>query len=255
MAPEWRRVVQQQQQDDGHETSRGRFQPSRLALARQGLYPQSGTRNPGHAYKGDLHSATYQLQFRDLADERNCALWLKRIPHSCTASDLFDRINVGAVSILHFYNPDEQHSHKAAKLVFMNPGSAAAFREQCRSGEIDINGFEIHAWYNRDGYIQHPAPSHSRVLHVNGPIEMMNFPYWDRYFQQWCVLEWDGYKTVWEDDNRRTMEFRFSRIEGQSQTCLQAIMADETFNEATLWVYYGADPCDPEAVMSETSRQ
>lgn len=74
-----------------------------------------------------MGSANYQLQQNNLEDELNCALWLKNISDDCTPADIFSRINVGAVSILHIYPSTDDHTQKAAKLVFMKATSAVAF--------------------------------------------------------------------------------------------------------------------------------
>lgn len=127
--------------------------------------------------------------------------------------------------------------------------SIANFVVECQSDEgMIINNVKLYAWYNRDGYVDHPQPSHSRVLHVQGPKNIMNIDYWCKYFRRWCIFELDGHKIIHEskEEKKRTMEFRFSRIDGQAQTCMQAIQADSSF-EGEVWVYYGADPCDPEA--------
>jgi hypothetical protein len=223
------------------------FKPTRLALAQQGILEGPVDRNPGFGYKGDMSSQGYQLQAADLLDSENCALWLKNMTLQTSEGEIFDKITTGAVSILHFYEPTEEHGSKAAKLVFMNPRGATRFLRECRGNlGVWIRGRRLYCWYNRDGYRQHPQPSQSRVIHVNGPKDIMTFEHWDSYFRQWCVLQWDGHDIIFEDEDRRIMEFRFSRIDGQAQTCLQAIDADESIDKTVTWAYYGHDPCDVE---------
>jgi hypothetical protein len=94
-----------------------------------------------------------------------------------------------------------------------------------------------------------PQPSQSRVLRVNAPKEIMKFEHWNAYFRQWSVLQWDGHDIIFEDENRRIMEFRFLRIDGQAQMCLQAIDADETIDKTTTWAYYGHDPYNVENAL------
>jgi hypothetical protein len=225
--------------------SRG-FRPSRLALLNRGALPANTVRNRGHAYQGDMSSTAYQLQAADLPNEENCSLWLKNIGLRVTEKDIFDQIHTGAVSILHIYDATDDHDTKAAKLVFMEPEAAAAFRELCTGTPegIRIRGKRLHAYYNRDCYRRHTQPSQSRVLHVNGPKEIMSFERWNQYFSVYSVINWDGANIVFEDDTRRIIAFRFSRIDGQAQTCLQALMADESL-QRQVWAYYGRDPCAP----------
>jgi hypothetical protein len=71
---------------------------------------------------------------------------------------------------------------------------------------------------------------------------MMNKKFWDEYFADYSVVDWDriNYPACDEPD-RATMEFRFARIDGQAQTCYQAVMADPTMDEVE--IYYREDPC------------
>jgi hypothetical protein len=225
------------------------FQPSRIKLQQLLSLTMEEDRNPGYAYKGSRNSKAFALQEAWLEDIRNCALWIKNLSLSCSVSDIFSKITVGAVSVLHIYGKNNEHSGQAAKLVFMKPESAAAFMTQCNTGEgIFIGGKKVVSRYNRDGCHRHPQPSHSRVLHIQGPNEIMNFEFWDVYFNIYCVFEIDGYKTILESEreSRRTMEFRFARIDGQAQTCMQAILSDPKLAE-DVHVYYAHDPCDPQS--------
>jgi hypothetical protein len=43
----------------------------------------------------------------------------KNMSLQTSEGEVFDKIRTGAVSILHFYEPTEEHGSKAAKLVFM----------------------------------------------------------------------------------------------------------------------------------------
>jgi hypothetical protein len=56
-------------------------------------------------------------------------------------------------------------------------------------------------------------------------------------------LNWDGHKTIFEDGTRRCVQFGFSRIDGQFQIYLQAIITEEAFGD-DLWMFYGHGPYD-----------
>lgn len=71
---------------------------------------------------------------------------------------------------------------------------------------------------------------------------MMNRDFWVKYFADYSIIDWDriNYPACDEPD-RATMEFRFSRIDGQAETCYQAVTADPEMHDFD--IYYGEDPC------------
>ncbi|KUJ16778.1 uncharacterized protein LY89DRAFT_548638, partial [Mollisia scopiformis] len=83
----------------------------------------------------------------------------------------------------------------------------------------------------------------SRVLFVEGPEQMMTVDFWFQYFRQVSVFQWDR---VLEHPpvrpGRKCLEFRFARINGQAQTCLQQIQRQEEF-VGLVGAWYGLDPC------------
>ncbi|KAF4631440.1 hypothetical protein G7Y89_g6686 [Cudoniella acicularis] len=219
------------------------FKPTHLALANRGLVSPFRHGNlilHGTKYQGDVNSKSYRSQRYQMLDEENCSLWITGIPPSITYTDMFSVITTGAVFALYLIPPNEDHPLQGAKLVFMNPEAAAAFM----ASDITLNGKPIWKRYNRNGTPRN-TNTYSRVLMIEGPAQIMRLQYWMSYFQQYClfsletVLAFPGpiLGTV-------KMEFRFARVDGQAQCCLQAILADPSL-KGVVKVYYGKDPCDP----------
>jgi hypothetical protein len=221
------------------------FQPNRMVLEKRGLLGRKQFDNPKKIrYKGDLESRSFMRQIDELPDDKNCALWIKNLAPSATISEVFEKITVGAVYALYVHDTDEKNNMKAIKLVFMKPGAAAAFLQLGRGTGVWIRGKKLEVMPNRHGYLENTT-NQSRVLLVEGPTEIMTFPFWDEYFRQKAELQWDGYRTICTTGKRTTMEFRFARVDGQSQTCLQAILAEPKWKDGTVAAVYGPDPCDP----------
>jgi hypothetical protein len=221
------------------------FQPNRMVLEKRGLLGRKQFDNPKKIrYKGDLESRSFMRQIDELPDHKNCALWIKNLAPSATISEIFEKITVGAVYALYVHDTDEKNNMKAIKLVFMKPGAAAAFLQLGRGTGVWIRGKKLEVKPNRHGYLENTT-NQSRVLLVEGPTEIMTFPFWDEYFRQKAELQWDGHRTICTTGKRTTMEFRFARVDGQSQTCLQAILAEPKWKDGTVAAVYGPDPCDP----------
>ncbi|KAF4631439.1 hypothetical protein G7Y89_g6689 [Cudoniella acicularis] len=149
-------------------------------------------RVPGQTnYGGDTNSEYYRAHTQGLDDSLNCSLWICGIPTTVTISQLFDLINTGAVSSLNLKGPDANHNLRAADLVFREPESAAAFIQQIAAG-LSIGGLTLYARYNRNGIQRHTGPQ-SRVIFVEGPVEMMTFDRWKVYFDGFCGYQLDRY--------------------------------------------------------------
>ncbi|KAF8863123.1 hypothetical protein BDZ45DRAFT_584314 [Acephala macrosclerotiorum] len=196
----------------------------------------------GH-YQGNRNSNANRHQITNLADDLNCALFLRNIPMSASLSGVFDMVDTGAVYALHIMPPNGQYHTCAAKLTFMTPDGAAMFLAKARQG-IRLEGYLLDARYNnREGYLCNTTAL-SRVLHVEGPETIMKVDYWFRYFRQVCVFQWDRVvELACPRPGRKCLEFRFARINGQAQTCLQEIQQQEEF-AGLVDAGYGFDPCD-----------
>ncbi|KAL3418289.1 hypothetical protein PVAG01_10005 [Phlyctema vagabunda] len=230
----------------GPATSRADFRRSRMALLAEGRtldFPRASNTK----YLGDVTSRSYRSQVTGLPDHLNCALWITGIPAEADYSDVFAVINTGAVFCLHLNDPTDQHSTKAAKLVFKKPEEAARFLYQTRSqAGVSVMGSRIRAIYNRHGHQQQEAYANkTRVLVIAGPVATMSMSFWIDFFKFCTVCQFESALELPSPNPRkRIMQFRFARIDGQAESCYEAIMRDDLCPHIYL-TRYGYDPCDP----------
>ena len=221
------------------------FRPNNMVLERLGVPVTPSSRGlPGSNYLGRRHSPSGAREVEGLLDWENCALFLTKILVEVTLHEIFSVITTGAVFCLHINPPSGIHTTKAAKLAFMNPEGAAAFLDQIRSPEgVVLHGNRIQGRYNRNGYARNENIWQSRVLELIGPTPMMTLAYWTSHFAMFSEFELETYRLLPTNvDGVRIMEFRFARIDGQAQTCLQCIRTDPSL-KGVVQVRYGNDPC------------
>ena len=200
-------------------------------------------------YLGNVNTRGFKSQIRNLPGRYNCALWITNIPIEADYTDVLNAIHEGAVASLHLNSPNEEFHNQAAKLVFKEPESAAAFLRRSRDREgIQIKHMRIRATYNRFGYTRHTKPWQSRVIHIEVPVtkEFVNIWNWVKYFNKLCVHHGTARYVDIGNPERVVIEFQFARIQGQAQCCLLAIEKEPVF-KGLVKVTYGPDPCDPEA--------
>jgi hypothetical protein len=71
----------------------------------------------------------------------------------------------------------------------------------------------------------------------------MTLEYWTSYFANFSEFELDAYRLIPTNVQGFTiLEFRFARIDGQAQTCLQCIRTDPSL-AGVIVARYGTDPC------------
>ncbi|TVY25367.1 hypothetical protein LHYA1_G006582 [Lachnellula hyalina] len=214
------------------------FRPTKMALAQQGLLESSahGSDNSKTRYHGD--SISYVGQLSDLPNDKNCALFITNIPQIVSHSDIFDKIDVGAVFALHISPAGGTHITKAAKLVFMGPEAAHLMMEKT----IWMRGKRLRLTYNRHGYPRNDR-HYSRVVIVEGPERVMELATWERYFRNYSDLVYDRVLDVeCATSSHKAYAFHFSRVDGQAETCFRAIKSEPSF-QGYITVRYGQDPC------------
>lgn len=223
------------------------FRPNNMVLEKRGhLDAQSAQRHTSGNYLGSRSSSSNAREVLGLPDHENCALFLTHIPVEATLHELFSTIKTGAVFCLHINPPTSVHQTKAAKLAFMIPQAAAAFLAQINSiNGVVLHGHRIRGRFNRNGYVRNEKTYQSRVLSLEGPTPMMILGYWTSRFAEFSEFELECYRLYpSRSAGLRKMEFRFARIDGQAQTCLQTIVHDPTLT-GVVYVKYGIDPCEP----------
>lgn len=221
------------------------FRPNNMVLERIGLPlippPQGLT---GSNYLGRRHTPLNAREVEGLLDFENCALFLTKIPVKVTLLELFSVITTGAVFCLHINPASGIHTTMAAKLAFMTPEAAAAFLRQIQSPRgVILHGQRVQGRYNRNGYVRNENIWQSRVLEVVGPTHMMTLEYWTSHFSKFSEFELEAYRLAPTNVGGVSfMQFRFARIDGQAQTCLQCIRTDPSLF-GIVQARYGADPC------------
>jgi hypothetical protein len=198
----------------------------------------------GEKYLGDKNSSSYKEHRGDLPDLENCALYLSKIPLTMTETKIFDLIDCGAVYTLYLKEPDAKHSLKAADLVFMAPESAAIFYAKLTNGDILMDNQKVRVKYNKFGLTQKDRRQ-SRVIFIQGPEEIMTIEFWEKYMKNISVFVWERVIESAPVNSGKLMQFRYSRIVGQAQPCLQALLRDRNMMELGVIAGYMADPCGP----------
>lgn len=221
-----------------------RFKPSHMVQEKKNMIKRES--EEGAKYLGDTSSRSYAAQIPDLEDAVNCAVWVTNLPRHVSVTDFLKVVRTGAVFAVHINQANAIHQYSAAKLVFMESSAAAAFHTLANSLEgLYVNDSKIRVTYNRNGYRDNEHPERTRVLRIRGPTHLMDMDVWKRYFDS-CVdyqLEVVRQRPVKEYE-MLDMEFRFARVDGQSQSVYQAIKKEPKFR-GVYQVWYGPDPCNP----------
>lgn len=169
-------------------------------------------RNSGQAYKGDTSSKSYiNHQGQKLADDENCSTWCINIPVQVSEREILGKIKCGAVFCVYINKESATHRTKAAKVVFMTPQGARYFVQQSNLGQFFLGGRRIGVIYNREGHKEYKHQSHSRVLAISGPDQLMTLEFWSGYFEEICVHTLEFHQVVCAQGGRTTMEFGFIR--------------------------------------------
>ena len=207
---------------------------------------QRGSNCKGTPY---LNSAQTQSS-GNISNENNCALFITGIPVAIPFSEIFDEITDGAVRALSV-KPPGTFNTSAAKLVFFSPQGAQSFFSRAHAGTgISLRESTLNVTYNRGGYLQYcPDNIAIRVLFLEGPSNIMTWQYWKPFFDQACSYQLDRWiMHPCSNPNRRGMEVRFVRVDGQAQACFQIIVKDKTNKDwIDILVGYGLDPCESAA--------
>ena len=76
---------------------------------------------------------------------------------------------------------------------------------------------------NRHGQLPYHG-SHTRVILIEGPDEVMTIPAWASYLQRFSIFQLEHARKVECFKLGRTMiELRFARIDGQAEACFLAL--------------------------------
>jgi hypothetical protein len=217
-----------------------------MAYRRQILGPNC-SREVG--YKGNKNGKSFLRQDANLPNEKNCALWIMRIPEPVNIPAFVAAMSFGKIHAISFHEPDEQHPTFGAKVVLFEPASAANALAVAHGSGIYVDGRRLSIHYNRQRCPRNTGPQ-SRVLCVSGPRDLMHVNSWLYFFSSFCIFQTSATCT-WPEDRvtgRVTCEFHFLRVDGQSQMCYKGIMENKFLgklvNDKHMFVWYGRDPCE-----------
>lgn len=125
---------------------------------------------------------------------------------------LFDQIHDGTVMVLSINKADATHPMAAATLTFTTPESARQFFNRSHGAGIWVKDQKLFIRYNIRGIERHIA-SQTRVLAIEGPVEIMTPKYWTRFFGFRCDFTRDRIiQHHCPDQSRGRMEVRFMRL-------------------------------------------
>ena len=195
-------------------------------------------------YQGSHTSKASRDEVPGLPDFLNTVLHVTNIPTTVDSSDLFNIIKCGKVISLHMIPPNGAYTTQAAKIVFNQPYESKAFFDLVKAG-VFMGGHRLRIFYNRHALRGGRYNSKSRVVIIEGPDELMTLDFWDGYFRQFCLFDYDYVGDLeCRFARRKKMEFRFVRIDGQAEPIHDAIWKNKAFRYI-FTVGYGRDPCDP----------
>lgn len=110
-----------------------------------------------------------------------------------------------------------------------------------------IHNQKLKVYYNEYGTERFMNTQQTRVIDIEGPEESgrMSFEFWDKYFASVCLYDYECVRYLQPECNSNLrMEFRFSRIDGQAETLMQAIRKTAAFDNI-IKARYGRDPSSP----------
>jgi len=215
------------------------FRPSDMAIAQSGLADLLHSGSPGGMrYSDTFVTRSFRDEVRGLDDSDNTALFVTCIPPFITAAYILDKITTGPTAIIPL---------QAATIVFNKTAAAKRLFDRIESGEgVSMGGRRLKVVYSKYGFRGNRFDHMSRVIEIEGPEELMTVDFWKTWFETLCYVECESIRFMEMDrppPGRKSMEFRFVRIDGQAQPLLQAIKKTSEF-DGVIKARYGLDPCD-----------
>ena len=199
-----------------------------------------------------------------MPESESTALWITNLPPDCDHRALLTAVRRCGKIFACVVNPPtagaggaQQHMTAAAKLVFFDRPGADSLLLQSHRGEFKVGGFVPRVRLNRiRSAAREPGP-HSRVLHIEGPVAVVNIANLLRFFSDRFSFEIEDIVTLNVADAsppRVRQEWRFGSFRCQAEAARQSIhrekeRIDLPEHEKALWdqvnVHFGVDPCAP----------
>jgi hypothetical protein len=199
-------------------------------------------------YRGEINQFT--IDNARCPPEQNCALHITDIDPEATLQEIFGVILEGKVFSFHKKNTiPGKFDTCAATLVFMERQPAELFlARSCEYPGINIRGSQIRAIWNREPVGPRPGSEQrqSRVLLITGPQHEFTGEGLERFFHSRLDFNLVDRREWLEAGGQRTVEFHFSRIQGQSRLAFKCfcVELDEQGAKDKFSIRYGVDPCD-----------
>ncbi|RYP42996.1 hypothetical protein DL770_011893 [Monosporascus sp. CRB-9-2] len=208
-------------------------------------------------YGGDPFNPANQSA--DISDEENTALWMTNLPPDCNHKMLLSAVRGCGKIYACVVNPPTDaaggsHMTAAAKLVFFDRAGAENLLDKARQGQFRVGGCVPRVRLNRiKSAAREPGP-HCRVLHIEGPPELVNTPFLYSFFAARFTFELEDVLTIYRTPQRVRQEWRFGSYRCQAEAARQSIhrekeRLDLADAERALWdrvnVHFGVDPCAP----------
>jgi hypothetical protein len=204
--------------------------------------------NVNSNYRGEINQFT--LDNARCPPEQNCALHITGIDPEATLQEIFGVILEGNVFSFHKKNTiPGKFDTCAATLVFMERQPAELFlARSCEYPGINIRGSQIRAIWNREPVRPRPGSEQrqSRVLLITGPQHEFTAEGLERFFHSRLDFNLVDRREWLEAGGQRTVEFHFSRIQGQSRLAFKCfcVELDEQGAKDKFSIRYGIDPCN-----------
>ncbi|KAI4861987.1 hypothetical protein F4820DRAFT_464158 [Hypoxylon rubiginosum] len=214
-------------------------------------------------YRGNPYLAANQSA--NIREELNTALWITNLPPNCTHFMLLNSIrNCGKVYATVINPPEDAiarprpgtsrtHTTSASKLVFFDREGVNRLMAQSMAGTFTVGGYVPRVLPNRiKSGPREPGPQ-CRVLHIEGPSDIVNQPSLHRFFQTKFTYELESVATLATYGDVTRQEWRFGSFRCQAESARQSIAREKDRHanlegaRGDLWarvvVHYGVDPC------------
>lgn len=207
-------------------------------------------------YGGDPFNPANQSA--NIRDDENTSLWMTNLPPTCDHRMLLSAIRDCGKVFACVVNPPTHgkggaHMASASKVVFFDREGAARLLRQAHQGLFKVGGFVPRVRPNRIKSAARDLGPHCRVLHIEGPPEVVNLESLWRFFERKFTFEVEDVVLLNQNARRVRHEWRFGSYRCQAEAARQSIHREKerfdlTPEEKALWnqvnVHFGVDPCD-----------
>ncbi|ORY55240.1 uncharacterized protein BCR38DRAFT_323127, partial [Pseudomassariella vexata] len=176
-------------------------------------------------YKGNPFLAANQSA--NIPEHENCSLWLTNLPPGCTVHKLLSCVRSCGKVFACVINPPVPgatiSTTSAAKLVFFNRVGAQTLLDQARLGQFAVDSYVPRVRSNRiKSAARTPGPQ-CRVLHIEGPVYIVNEKFLREFFRSKFQYDLDDVFLLSHGEGRARLEWRFGSYRCQAEAARTAI--------------------------------